>query len=263
RAALKQWLEDGWELWVGRQPSPTDPLFPNAQGAFSRPDFAEYLRKDLELAGQPTADPEGRPYDFRALRRTFSTLLAAADVDRETRERLMGQRSGKVNTEHYTALVPAKLFEAVRRLTLVWSRRPLGGASDGAQSGGADRDFLVADPDSAEKQSPHPEATEHKAAENTRVPELPESGHEFVNRRSRVQIPKLAPERRQAPPSGATKAPPGDSGDIGEDEFRAALAEHAARAEVAALLARPLAKTDAPALDPEPEQEAGGAHGAG
>src|SRR5690606_9117153 len=42
-----------------------------------------------------------------------------------------------------------------------------------------------------------------------------------------------------------------------------ALGEHAARAEVAALLARPLAKTDAPALDPEPEQEAGGTHGAG
>jgi integrase len=118
RAALIEWLEHGWELWVGRQPEPSDPLFPNTRGGFSRP--SPQVRQDLELAGQPTHDETGKPYEFRTLRRTFSTLLRSKKVDRELRERLMGQSSVSVNSEHYTAEVPEEHFDAVRRIPLRW-----------------------------------------------------------------------------------------------------------------------------------------------
>ncbi len=134
RAALKYWVEEGWEKWVGRPPTPSDPLFPNIDGQFSRPNSASHLKADLEDCGLPSADLKGRAYEFRCLRRTFSTMLRVAGVDRETREQLMGQRSNTINSEHYTAEVPEHLRAAVQKLPLKWSG--LGGANGGALGGG-------------------------------------------------------------------------------------------------------------------------------
>ncbi len=122
-AALRDWVASGWEHFVGRPPSPNDPLFPSRTGAFSRPAFARLMRTDLESAGQPKDDPKGRPYEFRALRRTFSTVLKACKVELEDRERLMGEGGEGVIVKLYTAEVPAALFDAVRRLPWAWRRR--------------------------------------------------------------------------------------------------------------------------------------------
>jgi len=124
RDALQDWLAEGWEHWVGRPPEPNDPLFPSRHGEFSRPAFAKLIREDLEAAEQPKIDASGRLYEFRALRRTFSTTLRKCKVDRELREQLMGQSSNSVNTDHYTDEVPEELFDAVRRLPFRWTRRP-------------------------------------------------------------------------------------------------------------------------------------------
>lgn len=176
-AALRDWLAFGWEAWVGLPPEPNKPLFPDALGAFSRPRMAEYLREDLETAEQPTADETGRAYDFRALRRTFSTELARAGVHREIRERLMGQRSDSVNSEHYTGAVPHELAEAVERLPFWW------------RAGGA----LVAPPGGSG--SPTPENAETSA----------ESADELRNRCSTTELrwPKRAGEYAR---SGARQA---------------------------------------------------------
>lgn len=123
RDALIEWLDYGWEEFVGRPWVPTDPLLPSSVGKFSR--ARATIRRDLERLGLPTHDHAGRPFEFRTLRRTFSTLLRAAKVDKEIRERLMGQSSRSINTEHYTADVPEELRDAVRRLPLSW---PHGGA---------------------------------------------------------------------------------------------------------------------------------------
>jgi hypothetical protein len=134
KAALKYWVSEGWEKWVGRPPTPSDPLFPNIDGQFSRPNSASHLKADLEDCGLPSSDLKGRTYEFRCLRRTFSTMLRVAGVDRETREQLMGQRSNTINSEHYTAEVPEHLRAAVQKLPLKWSG--LGGANGGALGGG-------------------------------------------------------------------------------------------------------------------------------
>lgn len=136
RAALKVWIEVEWEKWVGRKPEPKDPLFPDSQGNFSRPYSSEWLAQDLAANGLPTHDVKGRKYEFRCLRRTFSTMLSEQEVDREIREQLMGQSAGHVNTDHYTAQVPAKHFSAVRSLPLKWNR--LGGAVGGGLGGSSD-----------------------------------------------------------------------------------------------------------------------------
>jgi hypothetical protein len=49
--------------------------------------------EDLKAAGQPDVNDKGKRYDFRSLRRAFSTTLRACKVDRELREQLMGQAS--------------------------------------------------------------------------------------------------------------------------------------------------------------------------
>jgi integrase len=145
RAALTEWLESGWEAWVGEPPTAGAALFPDDQGEHSRPRMADYLRADLEAAGLPTTTSDGRPYEFRALRRTFSTMLSAEKVPRETRERLMGQRSDSVNTEHYTGLVADELSDAVSKLRFRWHH---GGPVVAGHGGGGCGDVTSSEPPS-------------------------------------------------------------------------------------------------------------------
>src|SRR5690606_41947269 len=73
--------------------------------------------------------------------------------------------SGKVNTEHYTALVPAKLFDAVRRLPLVWNRCAPSESIGTARARSAEPNLLVADPQSAA--NPSREAEPPRSEEHT------------------------------------------------------------------------------------------------
>ena len=212
RAALRLWLSEGWEMWVGRPPGPKDPLLPSSTGGFSRPDYASMLREDLELAGQPTTHSNGKRFDFRALRRTFSTLLSRAKVHREQREQLMGQSSNSVNTDHYTAEVPDELFDAVRRLSFRWTRgsvmpAPTAGTGDGAE-GATESKSLVADPQFADSESPEPACTGEKLSLIPHVGEDAEPSNAFLNRWSQIRFLPGAPTL-----SSVVGEQPGNSGD--------------------------------------------------
>jgi len=50
-AALREWIEFGWTVLVGRRPKSDDFLFPRPDGKASRPRSAEWLRADLATAG--------------------------------------------------------------------------------------------------------------------------------------------------------------------------------------------------------------------
>ncbi len=115
--ALKAWKTAGWARWVGRAPKATDPIFPNEAGEAWRPDMAPMLRGDLRAAGLPD-QYEGHPYTAHATRRSFATWLSEADVDKETRDRLMGHAAGSVGERHYTATILAKLKAAVESIRL-------------------------------------------------------------------------------------------------------------------------------------------------
>jgi integrase len=242
-AALRDWLEFGWEAWVGMPPEPNKPLFPDALGSFSRPRMSEYLREDLALAEQPTADAAGHPYEFRALRRTFSTMLARAGVHREIRERLMGQRSDSVNTEHYTGAVPEELAESVEKIPLCWRRAGLG-------------DHLVAPPGGTPTSDPGINA-------DAAVPE-----DELRNRCSTTELRWPDGKLGELAPLGAAReCELGEKGGSAtkdpevtdhERRFAEALAEDAERVEAFALATRPLAKGPAGLIDADEGEVANG-----
>lgn len=116
--ALAWWLEEGWALYTGREPGPTDPLFPNVSGGWSRPFSAKTLRGDLERIGAPTS-VDGHPYAFRHTRTTFATWLRAAGVHRETIGKLLGHEGRSVTDRHYALAEMAELREAVQVIGLV------------------------------------------------------------------------------------------------------------------------------------------------
>ena len=118
-AALDWWEDVGWEQYVGRRPTLTDPIFPGPSGKFSRPRAGEDLRKDLRTAGCPDTC-NGHPLDARALRRCFSTYLDAADVPEEVRGRLMGHTPKSVTAKHYTAEQIETDRRAINRIALRW-----------------------------------------------------------------------------------------------------------------------------------------------
>lgn len=112
--ALRWWIDVGWRRWVGRAPNASDPLFPNIDGHFARPDSAERLRDDLARARLITVHRSGGMYTAHALRRTFATLLEGQGVQREHISGLLGHAQHGVAARHYIA----KLMEPVAKLPL-------------------------------------------------------------------------------------------------------------------------------------------------
>jgi hypothetical protein len=115
-----EWLWTvGWEQYVGRPPTVTDPIFPGPSGDFSRPHAAEHLRQHLRAAGCPDTC-NGHPVDARALRRCFSTWLDIAGVPEEVRGRLMGHAPKSVTAKHYTAEQVETDRAAIEKIALRW-----------------------------------------------------------------------------------------------------------------------------------------------
>ena len=116
-AALAAWKRAGWEQLVGREARGTEPVFPNADGGFTRPRSAELIRDDLAAAECATTCA-GHAIDFHATRRSFATWLDANGVTGDTIGRLMGHTGLSVRTRHYTAGDLLAMRQAVETIAL-------------------------------------------------------------------------------------------------------------------------------------------------
>ncbi len=115
--ALRAWKASGWARHVGRQPGPTDFLYPSDKGEAWRPSMATMLRADLRLAGLPDTY-EGHNFTAHATRRTFLTWLAEAGVEKGLRDRLVGHAADNVGDGHYTNRTLVALAAAVESIKL-------------------------------------------------------------------------------------------------------------------------------------------------
>jgi integrase len=115
--ALSWWQREGWAMVVGRKPTDDDPVFPSETGTFHRPRTAAHVRLDLAAAGVPI-HYANRPMDAHALRRSFATILADAEVPEDVRAILMGHASKTVTDRHYTARNLARFVGAIAKLDL-------------------------------------------------------------------------------------------------------------------------------------------------
>ena len=77
---------------------------------------AEMLRRDLEAAGIPYEDGQGRFLDFHALRHTFGTNLAKAGVTPKVAQELMRHSDVKLTLNTYTHVGLYDLAGAVEKL---------------------------------------------------------------------------------------------------------------------------------------------------
>lgn len=120
-AALREWLDDGWEMLVGRPPEPGDFVFPNAAGQQWRPDSAEFLRQDLEAAGLPT-HVDGFALTFHALRRSCVSWVRAMNAPNDVIDSILGHAGATTAQRHYTAADVEVLRGYLDRIGLVWRR---------------------------------------------------------------------------------------------------------------------------------------------
>lgn len=122
---LKKWKEQGWKEFVGREPKPSDPVFPNPSGCFYNPSWIAVLfRDDLQKAG---ISPRfrlinGKEVDLtlHATRRTFRSLLAYAGVSDSVVKLLLGHKNSSVTDLSYlrTKLKEPIYREAIEKLPL-------------------------------------------------------------------------------------------------------------------------------------------------
>ncbi|HEU4407683.1 MAG TPA: tyrosine-type recombinase/integrase [Polyangiaceae bacterium] len=119
-AGLREWLNAGWEEFVGRPPAPDDPVFPRDDGHFARPKTARDFREALRTAGLPTS-VQGTDLVFHDARGCAATWLVNAGVDGALIRRFLGQAPLGAAEERYFKgnLLPA-LAEAQKKITLVW-----------------------------------------------------------------------------------------------------------------------------------------------
>jgi integrase len=121
--ALKAWKARGFAEFAERVPLDSDPVFPSPRRNKHReimrwrPNMSEFLREDLRISGQPDSY-EGWPLTAHALRRTFATWLAEAEVPELSRRRLMGHAAANVTDGSYTSKSVAMLREAVEKIKL-------------------------------------------------------------------------------------------------------------------------------------------------
>ncbi len=76
----------------------------------------ETVQKDFAAAGIPKFDERGRKADFHALRTTYCTMLAEADLPERVRQELMRHRDPRLTNQTYTDPARLRLAEAVERL---------------------------------------------------------------------------------------------------------------------------------------------------
>ena len=125
---LAWWRDEGWESYVGREPTDEDFIFPDSAGNVCRPRDAEMLRKWAKVAGLPVEfirqDGTEEAFTMNALRRTFASLLGDLEVDGELLDELLGHTPKSVRARHYQGTWFERKVRAVERLQLVLPERP-------------------------------------------------------------------------------------------------------------------------------------------
>jgi integrase len=127
RDGIKEWIDFGWEEFVGRPPKPSDPVFPRDDGAHGRPRSAEKFRAALELANLPTS-VKGTELHFHDSRGCAATWLAVLQVegrfDGALIRRFLGQSpQGAAERNYFKGNLLAPLAAEQRKITLVWPAR--------------------------------------------------------------------------------------------------------------------------------------------
>lgn len=102
-AQVRQWI-------AGREP--TVPLWRSTRWFRC----ADMLRLDLQAAGIPFADAQGRVVDFHSLRVYFVTSLARAGVPLAVAQRLARHSTPMITTSHYTQLELQELADEIEKL---------------------------------------------------------------------------------------------------------------------------------------------------
>jgi len=78
---------------------------------------AEAFREDLQAAGLPTAF-RGQDFTVHALRRTFASILEAAEVSGDLVDRMLGQAPASTRGRHYAAPSLDAMYRAVCQIML-------------------------------------------------------------------------------------------------------------------------------------------------
>ncbi len=99
-ARLQPWLDSGWASFVGREPRPEDPLFPDAEGFPFREERSAPFVADLVTAGCPTTF-RGLKLTPYAIRHTFATMIKRFQIDPDVRDPLMGHRPKNTRGMNY------------------------------------------------------------------------------------------------------------------------------------------------------------------
>jgi integrase len=123
---LNAWATEGFELVVGRKPTPEDPIVPivssrSAVGHYSRSTYYKAFIRTAELAGV-------RPRSIHSLRHTMITLARRGGARKDVLEKVTHNARGDI-VDRYTHLDWLPLCEAVLCLKLVMHpepQRPLG-----------------------------------------------------------------------------------------------------------------------------------------
>ena len=135
---LAQWKLDGWQVMMGRAPTPDDLIIPSRRGVNrSRHHSLEKFREDLERLGMRRR----RQHD---LRRTFISLARTDGARKDVLERVTHGNRGDI-VDMYTELPWALLCEEVAKLKVTlleckvlawpgarapWGSRRAGGAEE-------------------------------------------------------------------------------------------------------------------------------------
>ncbi len=99
--ALAWWRKVGWKMWIGKEHTSADPVFPSSNGLMTRPRSAEYLRYDLVLVGCKDTY-KGHNLDSQSLRRTFGTMLKDSGAEEGDRKAMLGHAAANVTDKYYT-----------------------------------------------------------------------------------------------------------------------------------------------------------------
>ncbi len=124
---IRQWI-DGEKQNVG----PMEPLFP-----ITDKNTAEMIKADLERAGIPYIDDNGLVADFHALRGTFATNLALANVPVKVMQELVRHSDVNLTMNIYAKIHKQHQKGAVEQLPPVPQPKPEQCLSDEGQDGDA------------------------------------------------------------------------------------------------------------------------------
>jgi integrase len=119
-AAVSAWLEQGWEEFVGRPPTPEDPVFPRFDGEHARPDSAEEFRNALKTCELPD-EIDGKALHFHDARGCVATWLKNAHVSDSLIRRFLGHAPvGAAEDKYFKGSLLVPLVEAHKSIPLTW-----------------------------------------------------------------------------------------------------------------------------------------------